>query len=1076
MVTPSYLPTALRAYTVRTGPNGVVPLQHRTMGTLVPEFILTLDTETSVDAAQRLLFGSARVSQIRLDGQLLRSHVAQEILFYADELPKRDPVGFAVLRHHAKRHRLRFLSLRQFLERVVWPLAFKARGAIVGFNLPFDLSRLAYDCGEARVRGKGGRRFAGGFSFPLWRYRKGRGKWCENRYRPRVVIKPIDRSRALKAFSRPAVIDGADKIPEGSSDGALDRAYTYRGNFVDLHQLGFAMDDKRYSLSIACKVYGVEHGKSYAPVHGHITDRYIKYNRRDVLATEELFCKMLVQYLKNPIDLEPSKAFSPASIAKAYLRAMGIRPILERQADFPKDILGFAMSAFYGGRAECRIRRTAVPVVHMDFISMYPTVFTLLGLWDLLTCERIDVVGATEGVRDLLRRRDLLQYCLTQGAWRDIGCCFVQIMPEGDILPVRARYGSGESWNIGVNPLTCREPLWFALADVIASSILGRAAPCILRAVRLIPQGAADSLRSVRFRGTVSIDPREDNFFKVAIEERKRGSSRQDTSPEERARLDLALKIVANAGAYGIFAELNRQEHLGKQHEEVALYGYDGAPVTVQVSTPEALGEFAFPPLAASVTAGARLMLALLERFVRDSGGVYVFCDTDSMSVVSTPRGGLIPCPGGPNRSPGGREAVWAVAWEEVERIRQRFAALNPYDQGAVKGSILRLERANFGPDTRVQCQLYCYAISAKRYMLYTVGRRGKTIPHKWSEHGLGLYLNPTDPDASDRQWIRAVWEMIVAEDSLGRICTIPRWSNRPAITRITVSSPALLRPFASVNRRKSYANQIKPFNFLLTAHVAPLGHPHGCDPLRFHLITPWEPNPRKWVRMRWTDRYSGKSYRVTTTGVVGGRGVARLKTMGDVIAEYRIHPEPKSLGPDGRPCHEATRGLLQRRPVIAAYIRYVGKESNYLEERKLGLVHDADEVLTEYADPRRNPFKTLVLPVLQDLSSREIARKVGLHASTVKRIRNCTEPHPAHKTALFTLAVALARGALRKWRVTCPDDDLGCCYVYLEERNRRGARACRVCRKAVPHLRARYCSAACRHRAHRLRRTAFID
>ena len=38
---------------------------------------------------------------------------------------------------------------------------------------------------------------------------------------------------------------------------------------------------------------------------------------------------------------------------------------------FPKAVLGYAMTAYYGGRAECRVRRTPVPVVYLDFLSMY---------------------------------------------------------------------------------------------------------------------------------------------------------------------------------------------------------------------------------------------------------------------------------------------------------------------------------------------------------------------------------------------------------------------------------------------------------------------------------------------------------------------------------------------------------------------------------------------------------------------------------------------------------------------------------------------------------------------------------
>jgi hypothetical protein len=39
-------------------------------------------------------------------------------------------------------------------------------------------------------------------------------------------------------------------------------------------------------------------------------------------------------------------------------------------------------------------------------------------------------------------------------------------------------------------------------------------------------------------------------------------------------------------------------------------------------------------------------------------------------------------------------------------------------------------------------------------------------------------------------------------------------------------------------------------------------------------------------------------------------------------------HKEDKSLGPDGSPCHEYTRGLLLRRPVRAMIpFEYIGKE-----------------------------------------------------------------------------------------------------------------------------------------------------
>ncbi len=41
-------------------------------------------------------------------------------------------------------------------------------------------------------------------------------------------------------------------------------------------------------------------------------------------------------------------------------------------------------------------------------------------------------------------------------------------------------------------------------------------------------------------------------------------------------------------------------------------------------------------------------------------------------------------------------------------------------------------------------------------------------------------------------------------------------------------------------------------------------------------------------------------------------------QTLSNVLWHYYLHPEDKSLGPDGTPCDGWARGLLQRRPVEA--------------------------------------------------------------------------------------------------------------------------------------------------------------
>ena len=90
-------------------------------------------------------------------------------------------------------------------------------------------------------------------------------------------------------------------------------------------------------------------------------------------------------------------------MGKGYLRVLGIRPILERQPDFPKERLGHAQSAFFGGRTSAHIRLWPVPVVYTDFLSMYPTVNILLGLWSFVVAERIVAEDAREVVATFLK-------------------------------------------------------------------------------------------------------------------------------------------------------------------------------------------------------------------------------------------------------------------------------------------------------------------------------------------------------------------------------------------------------------------------------------------------------------------------------------------------------------------------------------------------------------------------------------------------------------------------------------------------------------------------------------------------
>jgi hypothetical protein len=488
----------------------------------LPNTIFVWDTETRTDRTQRLTFGSYRLVDA---GQLVK-----ENLFYGPTLPARDR---RILERYVatsktivsteRPHDLSLLTRHAFVEKL-FRFAYKGRFLLAAFNFPFDISRVACDFTKAR------RRFAGGFSLDLWSYHKDNSE-RRDQFRPSICIKHIDSKRALKGFTGRRRPDEEDRIPEGSTTGKPEKDYVFHGHFLDLRTLAFALTDRGYTLDGACHDFGVEHGKQTVKRHGIVTKRYVDYNRRDVLATSELAVKLLEEYDKHPINLQATKAYSPASIGKAYLRAMEIPPILERQPRFPKQYLGYAQSAFFGGRTSAHIRKVPVPVVYTDFLSMYPTVNSLMNLWSFVTAKKIVVVEHCQAEIEAFLRQVTVDHLFNQDFWKRL-TAFVRIIPDGDVLPSRGRYSAqSNDWQVAINHLYAGsdnpdDALWYSLPDVVASVLLNNGRiPKIVDAFRIEPRGKLRGLKSTKLRGQIDVDPRKQDFFKVVIEQ-------AETSPE----------------------------------------------------------------------------------------------------------------------------------------------------------------------------------------------------------------------------------------------------------------------------------------------------------------------------------------------------------------------------------------------------------------------------------------------------------------------------------------------------------------------------------------------------------------
>ena len=79
---------------------------------------------------------------------------------------------------------------------------------VVGFNLPFDISRLGFDVTAARGM------FSGGFSLGLWTYTDKNGNQKRNGFRPRVTIKHVDSKRSLMGFTARKSPDKSDLVTD----------------------------------------------------------------------------------------------------------------------------------------------------------------------------------------------------------------------------------------------------------------------------------------------------------------------------------------------------------------------------------------------------------------------------------------------------------------------------------------------------------------------------------------------------------------------------------------------------------------------------------------------------------------------------------------------------------------------------------------------------------------------------------------------------------------------------------------------------------------------------------------------
>ena len=771
---------------------------------------------TTADASKELVFGAYISAQLE-NG----NYVAKGIgLFYRDGQPEE----LRVLNRFVKNSAFELGTVNEF-RRKVFLKYLKAGGLIVAYDAPFEISRIAFKWNKSLKR-----RRAFSFYFRMFRDKK-TGKVRPSGFEPGLSIESLDASKAIYRLIKYR-FHPTDAEPEKEQKAS-------NIHILDLKTLTAAVTGDVYTFSSACEIFDSPASMT-RKLRSSVTKPAIESLLRDVTGEVELLNRLKQEFDLNPVDLEPERCYSSATLAKAHFSGMGIR--LPQKFNIPDRVNGIASQAFFAGRAECSIRRTTLPVTYVDFHAQFPAVSKLLNCREIICAKSLDFPDFTAAAREIVKRATRRD-CFSPEFWSQL-CWYALVEPHEDVVPMRAKFGQREdsdptlAWNF----LTSKQPFWVTGPDVIAAKLITGKPLKILKAIAVVSHGVQPELVAVKLHSQLEVDPLRDDLAVKLVELR---SSLKTKKP----KLAGGLKVAANSAAFGILCQLDAKDL--DSPSPLHVFSGEATYTTPPSKVWEQPAEFCCPVIASLVTGGSHLLCAMLECAVRDRGGQIAAMDTDSAMIVSTVDGGLVPCPGGPHRLenhqvPSGNAAVHALAFNEVDRIRARFEPLNPW-RDTLKSPFLKLEKENFAPDGERR-QLYAYCISAKLYCLFNLDGNRLRV-RKPSGHGLGFLQAPYTITDWQRKtlrkwkedlppWIFEAWHFILSRE-LGLRHVPPRWLKQPAVMTVPLTTPQVLqhlgrfkdelRPFTvvTVPFPRKEAGQLWT-GFFVMPHTAKLNDLHG--------------------------------------------------------------------------------------------------------------------------------------------------------------------------------------------------------------------------------------------------------
>lgn len=680
-------------------------------------------------------------------------------------------------------HAAPVLPVQEFLHHVLLREGYRHGAAIVAYQLPAVLASLAMTWGSGREMNRG--------AWTVWfcpqRHTRRTSQGGRSNHRtvhpdcPGVRITPRRPPMAFFAFSRPY-------------QSGRWRIRHHPGRWGYLREKCYVLTGADHSFESALRAFGMD--APPGPASGSVTDRLDALLAR-LDATSRLAEATLHELRRHPVltgenEIERRTStlpraglldpHSPAGLLRVYMRAMGIAgpPSLAVRADLStREVTGAAATAFHAPRAETLTRCTPERSVMLDVRSCFPAAALLQGLDAWWAAGRLIVEEIPPETAQAELDTATPEHYLDLTRWRTLTELYL-VQPRDAVLPVTIPVREGEQRDLEsvLAAVTIPEalgPVWYTKADLLISRFRTGHAERILRALRFRADGERSGLRSIDFRGAVSLDPR--HLITSLVH------ARRTLEAQGFLHAAAAAKLMANVAAYGIAAELHRVDNrvirrrrdgTDERVPKRTVVVCDG--VRTYRATPdfyEAPGGHTCWPLASFTVAGSRFLVELVEQGAHIEGGALAVVFTDAGAVVS--RNGAPP--------------------EQIARaVMQRMESLNPF--GDLVRPFLKPQDGTADAPQAVQV----YGVSTPAYTRFERVRpdhRGpRTVeilkPNGWA---LSMFLDPVrhrlvrQGDGAPAWWSDA-WRFMLGHARPGRGGAIPPWLDEPAVQVFGYQSP----------------------------------------------------------------------------------------------------------------------------------------------------------------------------------------------------------------------------------------------------------------------------------------------